>query len=502
MILSPPSGDLRAHLLRAKLFSVEVFGVWNNWWYGGHHTPLYSLLFPPVAAVLTPQLAAAVAAVATATLFEQLAFRHFGRDALVGSLWFAAGTAASLYAGRLAFAFGLLAAMATALALQRRRTVLAGAAALLTALCSPVAAAFVVIAGVAHAAGSYRRGESLRPLLPGAVAALAAVVPVLVLNLAFSEGGTEPFAVSAFVPLPLIGIGALIALPARERTLRIGAALYTLACVLAFAIPSALGSNVVRLGELVAGPLAALLWWQTRRVLLVAVAIPLLYLEFQAPVRDLAGAVGNPSVSAVYYQPVLSFLEPQPGAPFRVEVPFTRYHYEAYELARQVPLARGWERQLDIHDNHLFYGGALTPGTYRAWLDQLAVRYVAVPDTQLDYSAAGEAGLIARGLPYLRLVQRTEHWRIYAVSTPTPLAQGSARATAMGPNWVQLQAARSGPTLVHARFTPYWAITQGAGCVAPAPGGLTRLTLRRAGPVRLGISFSLGRIRADSARCT
>ena len=137
MVLSPPSGDLPAHLLRARLFSAEGFGIWNNWWYGGHHVLLYSVLFPPVAAALTPQLAAGLAAVATAVLFERLAFRHFGRDSLGGSLWFAAGTAASLYAGRLAFAFGLLPAVATALALQRRRSALAGAAALLTALCSP-----------------------------------------------------------------------------------------------------------------------------------------------------------------------------------------------------------------------------------------------------------------------------------------------------------------------------------------------------------------------------
>ena len=32
-------------------------------------------------------------------------------------------------------------------------------------------------------------------------------------------------------------------------------------------------------------------------------------------------------------------------------------------MAPRFPLARGWERQLDIKYNHLFYGGALTPAT-------------------------------------------------------------------------------------------------------------------------------------------
>src|SRR5690349_15180673 len=88
VIVSPPSLDLAAHLLRAKLFTAEGFGIWNNWWYGGHDVPGYSVLFPPVAAVLTPQVAGGIAAVGTAALFELLARRQFGEDAWLGSLWF------------------------------------------------------------------------------------------------------------------------------------------------------------------------------------------------------------------------------------------------------------------------------------------------------------------------------------------------------------------------------------------------------------------------------
>jgi hypothetical protein len=498
VILSPPSGDLPAHLLRAKLFSAEGFGLWNNWWYGGHHVLSYSVLFPPVAAALTPQVAAALAAVASAALFEQLAYRRFGDQSLLASVWFGAGTASSLYAGRLAFAFGLLPAIGTALALQRRRGLLAGSAALITALSSPVAAVFAALAGAAYSLGG--RPEHRR-IARGGLVVIAALVPVVLLAVAFPEGGSEPFVWSAFLPLPLIGLAALLALPRQERTLRIGAALYTAACVLSFAIPTALGSNVVRLGELVAGPLAALVWWKRRPALFLAAAIPLLYLEFQAPIRDLAGAVGNPSASAGYYQPLLTFLERQPG-PFRVEIPFTKFHRETYEVARRFPLARGWERQLDLKDNSLFYRGRLTPSIYRAWLGRLAVRYVALPDAALDYSARREASMIRQGLPYLRPVLNTTHWQVYEVSGATPLAQGAARATALGPNWLKLSALRTGTALVHLRFSPYWAITSGSGCVAPGPDGLVKLTIRRPGPLQLSISFALGRLQASSPRCT
>src|ERR1700742_115986 len=62
VIVSPATHDLAAHLFRAQLFASQGFGLWNNDWYGGHHILGYSVLFPAVSALLTPQLAAALAA--------------------------------------------------------------------------------------------------------------------------------------------------------------------------------------------------------------------------------------------------------------------------------------------------------------------------------------------------------------------------------------------------------------------------------------------------------
>ena len=90
---------------------------------------------------------------------------------------------------------------------------------------------------------------------------------------------------------------------------------------------------------------------------------------------------------------------------------------------------------------------------------------------------------------------RSAHWRVYAVARPTPLAQGRAVVRAMGSDWVALDAVRAGTVTLHVRFTPYWKITQGKGCVAP-DGDATRLTVSRAGPVTLAIRFAPGRIGA------
>ena len=169
-------------------------------------------------------------------------------------------------------------------------------------------------------------------------------------------------------------------------------------------------------------------------------------------------------------------------------------------MAPTIPLARGWERQLDRADNPVFYGGHLTASSYERWLHTNAIRYVALPDAALDFSAGQEAALIEAGQPYLRPVMRSAHWRVYAVVHPTPLAQGAATVRAMGSDWVELHARRAGTVLLHVHFTPYWALSGDAGCVAPA-GDATRLTLRHAGPVRLAIRFAPGRIGATSPRC-
>jgi hypothetical protein len=500
VIVSPPSEDLAAHLLRAKLFATEGFGIWNNWWYAGHNVPGYSVLFPPLAALLTPQVVAAIATVPTAALFESLVYRRFGEDSWVGALWFGIATSSSLFTGRLTFAFGLLPAVGSALALQRRRPGLAAGLAAITALASPVDAVFAALAGLAQAAGAWLEHRDLRPALPGLGVVIASALPVLALTVAFPEGGYEPFAFSALWPLVLIAAAFVFVSPRPDAALRAGAALYAAGCVLSFAVTSPVGSNVTRLGPLLAGPLAALLWWPRRKVALLAVALPLLYLQWQAPVRDVRTAANNPAVTNAYYQPLISYLSRQGGQPFRIEIPFTPFHWEAYAVAPRFPLARGWERQLDTRDNSLFYDGQLTPASYEAWLHELAVRYVAVPDATLDYAAQPEVALIDRGLPYLRLVERTRHWRIYAVQHPTPIVQRPAHLNALGANWLQLGVPRAGAVLIRVRYSPYWALTEGSGCVTD-DGGFTGLEVRRPGPVRLAIRFSLARIGAISPRC-
>src|SRR6202007_2507775 len=105
----------------------------------------------------------------------------------------------------------------------------------------------------------------------------------------------------------------------------------------------------------------------------------------------------------------------------RVEIPFTKRHWEANYVAPHAALARGWERQLDILANPLCYddGIPLTERSYTEWLRENAVTYVALPEAELDDSATAEADLIRAGIDGLRPVWSDDNWTLFAVSNPT-----------------------------------------------------------------------------------
>ncbi|HEX4807105.1 MAG TPA: hypothetical protein VFU94_14495 [Conexibacter sp.] len=502
LIWRPPSLDLAAAEYRAWLFGHAGFALWDAQWYGGHHVPGYSVVFPPLAHWLGPRLLGALAVVAAALVFEPLARGRYGARAWLGATWFAAGVGAQLCSGRITFVLGLPLALAALLALQRGRRPLALALALLTPFASPVDALFLALAGSAYALAARR------PF--GIALAAAAMAPVLALAVVFPEGGVEPFGFTSLWPvLAFAPIALLVVLPREERTLRVGVALYLLGCLAAFALDTPVGGNVVRLGALAAGPVAALVLWPRRALLLALLAPFLLWWQWSPPVSDIAVTIDDPSIHAAYYAPLLAELGRAGaigGTAGRLEIPFTRVHWEARWVAPAVPLARGWERQLDVVRNAVFYadGGRtaapLTAARYGAWLRANAVRWVALPDVPLDFSAQPEARLIRRGLPYLRPLWRGAHWRLYTVAGAAPPAEPPARVLRAGTDALALSVPRPATVRLRVRWTPYWAVVRGDACVE-ADGRWTRLRALKSGTVELGIRFSPARIGARTARC-
>jgi hypothetical protein len=508
VIAAPSSTDLSAAGYRSELFSRAGFTLWDNSWYGGHHLPAYSLLAPALGALLGPQLLAAASMTIATALFATLIESCFPQRATrIAAIWFAIGASVALLANRVPFDLGLAIGTGALVLAQRELYAPALGLAALTSVASPVAGALLALIAVAWA---LRR----RPAwFPSALAA-AALVPVALLALAFPEGGTEPFAASAFYPA-LVGVLIIAALtPSEQRVLRTGVLLYAAALSAAYFVPSAVGGNADRLGALVAGPVAACVLaggrrGGLRRRALIVLAPFLLYWQANAPVSDFASAAADPAVNASYYAPLLGELRElgvgYSATPARIELVLTRDHGDARWVAPHVMLARGWERQLDTYRNALFYdeSAPLTSAAYRAWLSQQAVSYVAVPDAPLDYSATSE-GRLLRGQsppPYLREVWHSRHWRLFAFLEAQPLAERPAVLTRLSTDAFTLQTPRAGSFTVRLHFTPYWALASGHGCVRRAPGDWTAVQARSAGSLRVVIAFSLARVFEHGPRC-
>lgn len=498
LLWSPPVGDLAAQVFRTELFQRGGLAIWNGSWYGGHYTLTYSVLFPPLGALLGPQVVGMMACVSSAYLFDRMVRDRWGAEARWATLWFAAGVVTLLADGQLTFALGVAFALAAMRCLQLGRGSLALVAAAACALASPVAAVF--LAGVVIA-GELEPGRRASRFALGA-AALALALTVAP-NVVFPGAGEFPFVPSSFIAIPLWSAAALYVireLP-EERQLRRVVVGYLVAATAIWLVPNALGGNAVRLGALFGGPvLAAVVLARRPRVAPWFLALFLagsLYWQLTASVNQIARSVGDPSTRPEYFEPAARWLRAHGGAAVRIEVPPTANHWESTYLAPSFELARGWLRQLDTTRDDVFYEpGGLTDRAYRSWLRRNAISYVALPDAPLDYSSVAEQRLILRDPPYLRLRFASDHWRIYEVLDPKPLVaslgSGRAETIRVGHDGFALDVRRPGDFLVRVSFTPYWSIARGEGCILRR-GDWTVARASRPGTFRVKADFSLPR---------
>ena len=81
------------------------------------------------------------------------------------------------------------------------------------------------------------------------------------------------------------------------------------------------------------------------------------------------------------------------------------------------------------------------------------------------------------------------------------LVDPPATVDAVGVDQVTLQSPRAATVTLRVRYSPYWALGPGRGCVTRAPGGWTSLRLSTPGTARLRIDFSPARIFDRGARC-
>ena len=427
----------------------------------------------------------AAAAAGSAVLLTSLLVRHRVPRPRAAALWVAVALWTELSAGRAPFTLGLAAALgcvtaadvtaadvtaagvtAAGVSRPRRRAGLLAVAglALLTCLLSPVAALFLEVAAAAFAVAR-RWAEAV-------VIAVAAGLPLGVMAV-FSDGGTQPFTMQNWLPPLLAVAGVLLLVPRRWPMVRAGAVVYGLGVLLTIGVPSLVGSNVARLGELLTGPLLAGMGSTRRRWLLAVALIATAAWQVAQPATDLAHGNAPP------YAPQTAALVRELGAlhadTARVEAVPQYGHWESQELAAAAPLARGWERQVDMERDPLFYDGTLTPAAYHRWLRYNAVRYVAISAAAPDPAGAAEAALVRQGQPWLVPVWHNAFWQLYRVTGTSPLASPPATVISTMPARITLRMTRAGTTIVRVYWSP---LLRAAGAVVARRGPWTSLTAR------------------------
>lgn len=491
--LGPPGADLAAHVYQRALFLEHGFLVWNNYWYAGRYSYVtYSFLYYPLAAAVGIKVLAVATAAVAAAAFAVLVDREWPAAGRWPARSFTAVSAATVLTGAYPYALGIAFALLALSALGSGRHGIFAACAVATFAASPLAFGFLVLVLVGVAAARRRRAH-----VPAIVIAGTAVAGIALWR-AFPDQGRFPFPpieLAASLAFCMVGVVFTWRVPA-AAILRYTFALYGVACVVAFVVPSGVGENVARL-RFCAIPLAVLALSLRRwRPLAPAVAALVLAATWNfAPLAfSFARMSSDPSAHAAYWRPVLGFLSGSLGPDYRVEVVATAGHWEATYLANAgIPLARGWFRQDDFPQNRILYGD-LAARPYVAWLQRLGVKYVVLTDAPVDYSARAEARLLRHTPPGLVRVRRTRHATIFAVHAPVGIVPGGhvvALHTASAT--VALPAAGRYRVAVH--WSPYW--TARGACVSRRGDGMIQLTARRPGAVRL--RFDVTARRAISA---
>ena len=403
-----------------------------------------------------------------------------------------------MFTGLYAYSLGFAAMLGALKLLQLRRRRLAVLLSLLTVGFSPLA--FVFLCLIVAAYGVAHRPVARRHVWFGVGLAVAAGIEGLALLLFPTNAGVYPFhGVDFFGVMAVTILGALVARRARgARQLTAFFVLWGIGSAILFVVPTPLGDNWTRLSAFIFPVMlltATLADFRPRRLVLLALGAALAF-NVVPYVLLVPSRIDNNTQQASFWQPAIDFLRAHEQPGYRVEVVPTAEHWEADWIPKAgFPLARGWYRQLDEADNPILYTKRLDASTYRQWLRSEAVRYVLLsPTTPLDWDGGPhEARIVRSAGSGLKLVFRSKNWTIYELPHATPLLTGPAQpvVTSFGHTAIRGRVFAPGHYLLRTHYTPYWHL-KGAGCVAPGPGKMTILELKRPEPFSLAVPGTPG----------
>ncbi|MFF3905000.1 hypothetical protein ACFYZJ_03150 [Streptomyces sp. NPDC001848] len=494
LFLATGGGDLAAQEAWAHFAARYGASAYNLFWYGGMHTANYSLISPYLMAALGVRTVTVASGLAASWLAALLIVRAGVRRPLGPALLASLALWCDVASGRTTFALGVAFGLGSCVLLTRRRLVWAAVCAALATMASPVAGLFLAVVGA-----------GFLPVRDWGRALVLLVPPLAVVactTLLFPFRGQQLMPADRIWQPVLFGLSVAVLSPRDWRVARWSGVVYAAGTVLAYLIPSPVGTNIERFAELFA-PAALLAVLLTsprlrmvRRTLLIAVLAFSVFWVGRKTVDDLEVSTTVPAWAADT-DGVIRAVRDVGADRTRVEVVPARNHREATALAPYVNMARGWNRQLDMERGRLFYDGTFSAATYRTWLDHWAVGFVILPLGKPDGYAEAEARLVRDHRPaWLEPVWQDAHWRVYRVRDAVPLVSPPATVVRTTGAEVDVRMPEAGSVTVRVAYSP-WLRTEGA-CLR-RDGDFTRLTVTAPGTYRIGSRY--GGPASEPRRC-
>jgi hypothetical protein len=480
LLLEPTGGDLSAQQVHARFVAEHGFVPVDMLWFGGTDWYGYSLLVPPVAAVVGTVAVGAVATVAAAAEFGGLLSAWRVRRAQLGAVVGAVALVANLIVGRITFAVGValgLGCLRLLTARYRARRPLAGVGAVITCAASPLAGLFLGLV----ATTMLLRGRRVDAVVVGGGVAL-----MLATEFWLGQNGRMPMDVSDVIRG--VVAAALVAVGSASRSVRTGAVLSGAGVLVAWLVPSPVGVNAVRLLAIFGAAAMVATSGLSRKVVVALAAAVLLIVPPITP--DQVIGIGDDQNSGAYFRPLIRELRTLPLTG-RLEIPPLRQRWETYYVSPTMPLARGWMTQLDHLFNPLFFDGTVDAASYRRWLLENAVQYVAVAEGAPASAGSAERGLVRDGLPYLRAIWSSRFWTLFAVDGARPTVARPGSHIVQSATTVGFHAPATGSYEVHLRWSRWLTLTGPGGCLRPTGEWLT-VDVERPGDYRISSATQPG----------
>jgi hypothetical protein len=271
--------------------------------------------------------------------------------------------------------------------------------------------------------------------------------------------------------------------------------------------PNGMGSNFSRFAWFCV-PVAVVALSKFRVWILTLIIVPLLVAGVSGTYQDLRNA-REPVSTVGYYAPLAAQLDTIPDLQnYRVEVVNHGAHAAYDALLNHATLARGWETQEDNALNHALNDRNLDAVTYKVWLNDNAVGYVALPMIP-DTTRYPEYKLVDGGrLSYLKLIWQTQDWKLYQVQNATQIVAAPATPVTVTQSQLTVDVPCACDAHLRIRFSKFLHVAQDqpAGASATPPSeqparvsddgsGWTELSVPRPGRYTLRGSLSGGLLR-------